>query len=177
MGEKKGEEDDGVWYDAGEQTWKQNWETPPKTNFQENTIERCSVHFDVVGQVRSRNRNLESSAVYVFINVNNQRVRMSVDSGTKETLMPISVFKDLFPKARLRPCQVVLASVEGEHIKVIGEYDVEVMDTNGKLHDLKLVIIDSRKLRVPLVGRRWLDRICPGWRHTLFSMLGEIEKK
>lgn len=143
------DEINGVWYDESERTWRQE----------------CDERVAWVS---------DSKSVNVFVNVNNQRLKMSVDSGSKETLMPIFMFKDFFRNLRLTPSKVMLTSVEGETIKVVGECIVQVTDTKGNVHDLNMVVVDSRSLKVALLGRKWLDAIYPDWRKKLCSLVGEL---
>ncbi|KAK3924260.1 hypothetical protein KUF71_002531 [Frankliniella fusca] len=167
---------DGVWYDEFEGTWKQECDKYV-INDDESTLANNLVYFEVVAQVKSHARSSDSSSVNVYVNVNNQRLKLSIDSGSKETLLPIFMFKDYFRNLRLTPSRAILTSVEGESIKVIGECKVHVTDTKGKSHELSILVVDSRSLKIPLLGRKWLDKICPEWRNKLFCLLGELAEE
>lgn len=102
------------------------------------------------------------------MSVNGQFLQMEVDSGAARSVISEIQFKEMFPKAPILPVTVDLSVITGQTVTVIGESRVEVQ-FNKICKMLPLLVIESLTKFTPLMGRDWLDILCPKWRENLLS--------
>jgi len=94
---------------------------------------------------------------------------MEVDSGAGKTIMSANYYKKKF-KMPLQKTSVQLQSVIGP-INVLGEVKVRVSLPNSQtVRKLSLVVCESSSLKIPLLGRDWLDTLFPYWRATWLTV-------
>ena len=84
-----------------------------------------------------------------------------VDTGAAVSLLPESVFKDLFPDTDLQPSDMVLRTYTGESISVCGQCCVNVVYGNQAPCNLGLVVVRGRG--PSLLGCNWLRDIRLDW--------------
>ena len=86
---------------------------------------------------------------------------MVVDTGAAVSLLPESVFKDLFPDTDLQPSDMVLRMYTGESISVCGECRINVVYGNQAPCNLGFVVVRGRD--PSLLGCNWLRDIRLDW--------------
>ncbi|KAG5883796.1 hypothetical protein JTB14_036673 [Gonioctena quinquepunctata] len=89
------------------------------------------------------------------MSVNGQFLQMEVDSGAARSVISEIQFKEMFPKAPILPVKVDLSVITGQSVTVVGE------------SILPLLVIQSLTKFTPLMGRDWLDSLCPNWQGNL----------
>ena len=105
--------------------------------------------------------NPHSTPVTVDVLVEGKPLSIVVDTGAAVSLLPESVFKDLFPDTDLQPSDMVLRTYTGESISVCGECCVNVVYGNQAPCNLGLVVVRGRG--PSLFGRNWLRDIRLDW--------------
>jgi len=104
--------------------------------------------------------------VIVTLQVENVALPMGYDSGAAVTLIPLCSFQSNFG-LKFKPTNLVLQGVSGP-IKTEGEVVVKVFCPDSRIGaSLPLIICDSIQLKHPLLGRNWLDVLCPSWRKSV----------
>lgn len=102
----------------------------------------------------------------ISLNINKIDVVMEIDSGACGSVIDIVLFKQLFDNIKIIPVNKSLEVITGNTVKVVGAATVSVRDVFNlnKMHNLQLIIIETSKNFVPLLGRAWLDVLFIGWR-------------
>jgi hypothetical protein len=111
------------------------------------------------------NHFLWSDICKCSLRVESIEVYFEVDSGASVSVMSFAQFKRLFPMIPLEPSPLTLKSASGRDLKVVGQVWVWV-ESPAKRENLKLFVVES-DLKVPLLGRSWLDVLLPSWRGML----------
>jgi len=94
---------------------------------------------------------------------------MEVDSRAGKTIMSANYYKKKL-KMPLQKTSVQLQSVIGQ-INVLGEVKVRVSLPNSQtVRKLSLLVCESSSLKIPLLGRNWLDTLFPYWRATWLTV-------
>ena len=75
-------------------------------------------------------------------------INFELDTGSVRTIIPYSIFSDLFPKEKFRKSSANLRSYDQNEIKVIGGVDVDV---ECPAHMTKFGVMTSKRLRVTVV--------------------------
>lgn len=121
-----------------------------------------------VGQVAS------SPPVILNALVNSIQLDFEMVNCASVTVIPYSVFSQLFPDAHVKESSLVLQAISG-NIQTAGEVIV-LVDFNNKIHKLPIVLSADTPNFMPLMGRNWLDVLMPQWRsifqgtvHTMLS--------
>lgn len=104
----------------------------------------------------------------VQVNINNVPVSMEIDTGACRSVMHVSDYKKYFSNCELSMPKVKLRSVVGDQLDLAGEMSVEVK-YNNMCKNLKIVIIKSNEKFMSLMGRDWLEQLCPEWRGNFSS--------
>ncbi|XP_065078601.1 uncharacterized protein LOC135701672 [Ochlerotatus camptorhynchus] len=90
---------------------------------------------------------------------------MEIDCGAAITVISFDTYKKYFKSLGVTSCNSRLVVVDGQQLNIFGEITVNASVNN--VQDLvKLIILDSPRNFVPLLGRNWLDRFYPNWRKT-----------
>lgn len=100
---------------------------------------------------------------FIEVNVNNLKLKMEVDTGACQTVISESDKNKIFPNETIQHYSSSLKVVTGDPVKILGYINVTILNGTEK-HNVKSVVIDTKKKFVPLVGRTWLDILYPGWR-------------
>lgn len=109
---------------------------------------------------------VKHSAHMVEVNINDKTVTMEADTGSGVTLVPITLFKREFPTVSLQNTNLFLTTLSAP-LRVMGAAEVHVPDSEGKVHNLKIIICQASFEFRPLLGRDWMDVLMPQWRDTL----------
>jgi len=97
--------------------------------------------------------------IMVEIHINGTNVAMELDTGASVSLMSAKQFRKLgFDKVlQLKDSDIVLSTITGEELKVVGECSVRV-GYQDQCHDnMLLYVVESEG--PPLLGRDWLSKI------------------
>jgi hypothetical protein len=109
----------------------------------------------------------KNSIQIIEMKLNSSIIPFEVDTGTRYTVMCRSDFENFFPKCKLRSCQLPLRVVSGEKLRVLGKVMVN-FQANGAIKLLELIVLDTNSKFMPLLGREWLNIVCPRWRDAFF---------
>lgn len=112
---------------------------------------------------------------YVNLTVDERLMRLECDTGSCVSVISFDDYKKLFPNKTLLKTEMRLSVVSGELLRVMGKIDVKVV-ARKKLFSLSLHVIKSDKKLIPLLGRDWMDQICPEWRNTFAIHLVQFEE-
>ena len=89
-------------------------------------------------------------------------VRMEIDTGSGKSLIGKDIWKQSFPKKKLRETPVNLTTYSGEKLPLLGTCLVEVQ-YQGERHHLELLVADVTD-QPPIIGRDWLSKIKIDWK-------------
>jgi hypothetical protein len=122
--------------------------------------------------------SVENNAIQIIkMKLNGSLIPFEVDTGTRYTVMCRSDFEKFFPKCKLRSCELPLRVVSGEKLRVLGKVLVN-FQARGAIKLLELIVLDTTSKFMPLLGREWLNIVCPQWRDAfLVNAVVENEKK
>jgi hypothetical protein len=104
----------------------------------------------------------------MVVRIADKNIEMECDTGSCVSLCSWQVYSEHFSHLKLERIDIPLTVITGEQIKVKGQIKVRVKYSNIRT-DLFLVVVDSGKIFTPLLGRDWLDVLCPKWR-TFFEV-------
>lgn len=107
------------------------------------------------------------------LGIEGKLVAFEVDTGACKTVVPFNWFKENFPDMKLNIVNYNLVSVTGQPIKAAGEVIVKV-HYEKKQHFLPLTVVISENKFTALMGRNWLNVICPGWQKSF--KLGSVSE-
>ena len=99
----------------------------------------------------------------VSLKLNQTQVEFEVGTGSRFTVMSFSDFVKHFPSCKLRDFEFPLSVVSGERLDVKGKFLIS-LKTQEKMQLLELIVINSKKNFIPLLGREWLNILFPKWR-------------
>ena len=99
----------------------------------------------------------------VELQVESAKLCMEVDTGSCVSVCGFNIFNKNFSHLKLVKCTIPLSVVSGERLKVAGMLCVKVKVKRG-MFKLRMIVIDSRQNFIPLLGRDWLEVLCPNWR-------------
>ena len=124
---------------------------------------------DAINQLsKPKNR---TNMIWVSPRVAGQHLKMEVDTGSAYSVIPLSVYKEMFQKQELQPTSVTLQTYMGELLAPVGKLRVKVQCKQQKAK-LDLYVIEGG--REVLFGRDWLWEISMDWgRSTLSRALGK----
>ena len=107
----------------------------------------------------------QSPSLVMPIRINKTVCQMELDTGAGVTLFPLDSFRDKFGSVPLNASNLVLTGVSGP-IKIFGEAIVKVSCPESNVQfSLPIVVCYSSHLKLPLIGRNWLDILFPTWRN------------
>ena len=99
--------------------------------------------------------------IMIDVDMDGQAVSMELDTGASVSLMSHTMFKQLFPQVKLKPSSIVLNTVTGQPMNVVGKHSVTVTHNEVTHTDLCLFVVDSTG--APLLGRDWLSVMQLNW--------------
>lgn len=88
--------------------------------------------------------------------------------------MRIRDYERNFGKSNIRKCGEImkLTSVSGHKLEIVGKVKMRVNKLNDKKdYFLEIILINSVKSFIPLIGRCWLDILSPNWRLSLVNKI------
>lgn len=103
--------------------------------------------------------------VLVEVALSGKVLLMEGDTGASVSVCSLEDYRKHFPFKRLRPCEKRLKVISGDQVLVKGQIIVEKLQKN-KIIKLPLIVVDTPKSFVPLLGRNWLNILAPNWRKT-----------
>ncbi|KAJ8945783.1 hypothetical protein NQ314_009052 [Rhamnusium bicolor] len=109
-------------------------------------------------------RGNETAPYRILLKLEQKRVAFEVDTGACKSVMSFRRFKEIL-NVPLKPVTYKSNVVSGQDIKAVGECLVEVQ-YGGQNYQPFLTIIESNKDFVPLLGRNWLNILCPNWQSS-----------
>lgn len=109
----------------------------------------------------------EENGVHVLkFRVNGAKISFEVDTGTKFTVICESDYEKHFPNLKLHDCNLPLRVVSGEKLQVRGKILIN-LKIRGAPKLLEIVVLKTKSNFMPLLGREWLNVLCPSWRKAL----------
>lgn len=115
------------------------------------------------------NSVLANGPLLLEVSVNTKLIRMEVDTGACKSVIHVDDFNKQFSNGTLRLCDRKLFAVSGQELNIKGVQTVEVQDIENKnrFHKCELIVVQSSRNFIPLLGRDWLDILYPSWRQKL----------
>lgn len=115
------------------------------------------------------NHVLAAGPVFMEVRINDIKVKMELDSGACRTVINLREKMKYFPEEKFREFRQNLYAVSGQEIEITGCMMVTVhgLQDESRTHECELIVINSNREFVPLLGRNWLDILYPGWRENL----------
>ena len=101
--------------------------------------------------------------ILLDVKINNQPVKMELDTGAPVSIMPRKIQKRMFPEIKMHRSKVVLKSYTKDVVPVVGKCYVNVV-YNTQTVKLPLHIV--RGHGPALFGRDWLAKIQLDWKHV-----------
>lgn len=101
----------------------------------------------------------------INVHIESVEVLMELDTGSCVSVCGQSDYEKNFRHLPLMKCDMPLSVVSGESLRVIGLVKVRVKRQMGDRR-LNLLVIDSKKKFIPLMGRDWIDALFPKWRNN-----------
>lgn len=110
--------------------------------------------------------SISSKAEKVMLNLNNKNIEMEIDSGACSSVISYDFYKNNFNNIKMGSVEKQLNVVTGHEVEIIGKIIVTVKDVfcATKVFELELIVINSVRKFIPLLGRDWLDVLFPLWR-------------
>jgi hypothetical protein len=101
--------------------------------------------------------------IMVNVKIDGKSVDMELDTGASVTLMSCDQFKKFRrgSELSLTKSNMVLSTITGQQLEVVGECCVDVVYKDQKVKNLVLYVVESEG--PPLLGRDWLRRIRLDW--------------
>lgn len=94
--------------------------------------------------------------------INGVRLSGEVDTGACVSVIDNELYVQKFSHVKLLPVSdTSFSNADGNMCVVVGKINVVL----NFRHDVQIVIIKSQKPIIPLIGRPWLDVLCPDWRN------------
>lgn len=97
----------------------------------------------------------------VEVGINGQVVSMELDTGSSVSLMSHCMYRTLWPQSKLKTSDIVLNTITGQPINVIGKTNVSVTYHEAVHADLCLFVVETTG--PPLLGRDWLTVLRLDW--------------
>lgn len=120
----------------------------------------------------SVNQVSNNHPVLMEVWIDGQPVVMECDSGACHTVLSKDKYLKFFKNKQLSKTSTRLVSVTGNSINVLGAIDVSVRRSRDSEEcDLSLMIIETEKQILPLMGRSWMDVLVPGWRNAYIAKI------
>ena len=121
-----------------------------------------------IGHVGER----KCDAIFVNVNMCDQRMKMKVDTGAKVSVIPASIFSAnaTWNGLILNKSEMQLSTYNGSFLLVLGEAEVTVTYGNQFVTD-KIVVVQGGNHA--LLGRNWLLKLKLDW-NSLFSNVNAI---
>ena len=109
-----------------------------------------------------------TAPAFVDLKINGKQLTMECDTGACATICSLQTYNEHFSDEILLPIMKSFYVVSGDKVSVAGTLPVKV-HFKDKIIELSLLVIDSKRKFVPLLGRDWLNVIWPHWRKS-FSL-------
>ena len=100
---------------------------------------------------------------FVSLRIEKVLLRMEIDTGSCDSVCSFADYKKYFAKKKLIKPDKNLLVISGDSLHIKGKFEVCVR-RQERIMILPIYVIDTRKKFEPLIGRRWLDDVFPGWR-------------
>lgn len=107
-----------------------------------------------------------SHPITVTLKINNENVKMEVDTGAAITIISEKTKHQLFPKTVLQKSSVKLTTYTGEAMPVLGEMAADVLYDDQR-YPLTLTVVAGRG--PCLLGHDWLMHLKLDWKWTIYS--------
>lgn len=122
--------------------------------------------------------DIEHSGLKKNLYVQNRKISFEVDTGAAVTVMSKKDFNKHFKNTiQIENCQDRLKSASDQLLTVVGKtnkVNVTKEDSKQVKYMLSFVIVEEN-IRIPLLGRDWLDQLCPNWRKEIMQI--NVEKE
>lgn len=106
-------------------------------------------------------------ALLVKVKVNSHNLIMEIDAGASVRVISSSVYENYFSQVELVKTDKKFFTADGNECHTLGIITVLVNNEN----QLQALVIKEKKSGHPLLGRTWLDVLCPNWRNYFKSCL------
>lgn len=114
------------------------------------------------------NSVLEHGPVLHEVCINDISIKFEIDTSACRTVMHRAHKENFLPQIKMSECSRTLYSVSGQKLKITENCWVRVSGIGGMTEKMcELIIVESEREFIPLLGRNWLDILVPSWRNFL----------
>lgn len=112
--------------------------------------------------------NISNNSQKVKLSVNDYEIDFEIDSGACSTVISYNFYKSNFNNLKLWAIEKQLNVVTGHEVEIVGKIFVRVKDIFDDMreHNLEIIVINTDRKFMPLLGRDWLDILFPLWRNS-----------
>jgi len=97
-----------------------------------------------------------NKAIWIPLNIESKEISFQLDTGASATVIPVTVYNELFSSYKLDPTNTSLRNYTGDKVHILGQLSMNIQ-YNDQYHELPLIVVDSPG--PPLLGRNWLHKI------------------
>lgn len=105
------------------------------------------------------------SIEFIDLVVDSVRLKLECDTGSRVSLISLRDYRKHFMSKRIAKVNLPLSVISGQMLSVKGKIKVNIC-IRSKKHVLDLFVVDTMQDFIPLLGRDWLNVICPEWRNA-----------
>lgn len=133
-----------------------------QTAEQLNSLKLGKTFFDI------KSLSVSTPPLYVTLRINSYDIKCEIDTGACMGVMSYILYRKYFTTLTLQSVENRdFSMADGTQCQIVGSIRVKV---NNEF-DLETIIIQSNKDFCPLVGRNWLDCLCPNWKMLLTNQI------
>ena len=92
--------------------------------------------------------------------INGKKFKFELDTGSKESIMPLHIFETQFSVKQLKPSTITFSAYGGHKFAAIGKFPCTVK-LNGQTQKLDLIVVKEGS--VALFGRAWFNKLRLNW--------------
>ena len=120
--------------------------------------------------------NIVDNSCKIKLFVNRIPLRMEVDTGASISVIGLNDYNKFFSNVPIRKVSREINVITGARVDMVGDILVNVSkeEISTERVKLELIIINSNKRFVPLVGRSWLDVLYPDWRYRFCDSICSV---
>lgn len=107
--------------------------------------------------------NKNGAIELIELEVDAKNVKFECDTGSRVSLICLMDYRKYFIDKRIASVNLPLSVLSGQRLNVKGKIKVNV-GRKDKRQVFDLFVIDTMQKFIPLLGRDWLDKLCPDWR-------------
>lgn len=110
-----------------------------------------------------KRKGKSSDPLIISLFINEILVSLEIDCGAAYSVMPQCLYRKYFSSYKLKPILKSLSVITGEYIEVLGQLEASIFFLE-KENILPIIVVETGRSFMPLLGRNWLNVFYPEWR-------------